>query len=399
MITRANATLGALLGFTSQELEGKHIEQVLTIAGRIFFQTHFFPLLRLQGAATEIFLLLRRADGGEVGTLCNAVRSDRDGKMVSDCVLMEVRERRKYEDQLLKARRDADSANGMLRLQATELESQHALLHEQATELELQQEELQVLNEQLMEHSEELELARTVAEEASRAKSQFLANMSHELRTPLNAIGGYVQLIQLGIHGPVTDMQRDALERVARSQAHLLRLINQLLDLARVETGHIEYSLEPLPLAAVIADVIPMLEPQVAAAGLTLTLSVPPDLTARGDREKVQQVMINLLTNAWKFTDADGRISIEGEGRPSDGTVLVRVADSGMGIHPDKLGEVFEPFVQVEQHATRRTVGSGLGLAISREFARGMGGDLLVESAPGVGSTFTLVLPEFGKTR
>ena len=174
----ANATLGRLLGHEASELVGRHVESLLTIAGRIFYQTHFFPLLRLHGRADEVFLLMKRKDGSELGVLCNGARRERDGAVVNDCVLLEVRERRKYEDELLKARRTAEAANlalaarsrsleeanERLREQALELERQHQQMEEQAAELEMQQEELQRANGQLTARSDELEQAREIAD-------------------------------------------------------------------------------------------------------------------------------------------------------------------------------------------------------------------------------------------
>ncbi|HEV7586551.1 MAG TPA: HAMP domain-containing sensor histidine kinase [Longimicrobium sp.] len=224
-------------------------------------------------------------------------------------------------------------------------------------------------------------------------KSAFLAVMSHELRTPLNAIGGYVQLMEMGIHGPVTDAQREALGRVERSQKHLLRLINYVLNLARIESGRVEYVLEDVDLAGLMGDVTPMVEPQMTAKALTLDVAVAAGTVARADREKVQQIVINLLSNAIKFTPAGGRVRVQARRADGPREVLLSVADTGIGIAPEKQASVFDPFVQVDMSRTRRSEGSGLGLAISRDLARGMGGDLRLESILGEGSTFTLTLP------
>ena len=238
----------------------------------------------------------------------------------------------------------------------------------------------------------ELRSAREVAEAANLAKSEFLAVMSHELRTPLNAIAGYAELIELGIRGPVTPEQRADLERIQKSQRHLLGLINGVLNYARVETGNVPYELTDVPLAELLATCEALVTPQVRSKGLHLVLPrTLPSVAVRADREKAQQILINLLTNAIKFTGPGGRIAVAYEERGE--TVRIRVADTGRGIAEEKLSVIFDPFVQVDAGLTRAHEGVGLGLAISRDLARGMNGDLTVESVLGSGSTFTLTLP------
>jgi len=238
----------------------------------------------------------------------------------------------------------------------------------------------------------EAERARAAAEEANRAKSEFLAVMSHELRTPLNAIGGYAELIEMGIRGPVTGQQREDLRRIQQSQKHLLGLINEVLNYARVEAGSVQYALEDVSLAAVAASAEAMVRPQVRARGLTLAVApIEGGLAGRADREKLQQVLLNLLSNAVKFTEPGGSIVLEWE--EMGDRVALHVRDTGIGIAPEKLESVFEPFVQVGRALNAPAEGAGLGLAISRDLARGMGGDLVAVSEPGAGSTFTVLLP------
>ena len=245
------------------------------------------------------------------------------------------------------------------------------------------------------------EHARRAAEEANRAKSKFLAAMSHELRTPLNAIAGHVQLIEMGIHGPVTQAQRESLGRVARSEQHLLSLVNDVLNFAKLEAGRVEYEIGDIVLADAVASVAAMIEPQLITRNLRYEARVDPAAVVSADREKVEQIILNLLSNALKFTESGGTITVDTvmlEG-PASARVHLRATDTGVGIPGDKQNTIFDPFVQVHRDLTRSHEGTGLGLAISRDLARGMGGDLTVESTPGQGSTFTLTLPRGALTQ
>jgi signal transduction histidine kinase len=251
------------------------------------------------------------------------------------------------------------------------------------------------------------EEARRAAEAANLAKSEFLATMSHELRTPLNAIQGYTQLIEFGVHGPVTEAQRVALARIDRAQRHLLGLVTDVLNFASLGAGRVEYEVRDVLVSDVVNDVLPMVEPQFAAKGLSVEVRLReagpdgttgrPPVSVRADREKLGQVFLNLLSNAIKFTATGGRITVDfttrADGAERSDVAFFRVADTGIGIPPDKLEAVFQPFVQVRTAYTRDAGGTGLGLAISRDLARGMGGDLTVESTVGAGSTFIVTLP------
>jgi signal transduction histidine kinase len=235
------------------------------------------------------------------------------------------------------------------------------------------------------------EEARRGAEAANRAKSEFLAVMSHELRTPLNAIGGYTELLEMGIHGPVTEAQRTALTRIQQSQRHLLGLINQVLNHTRIESGSVNYRMARVPLAPIIATVEALIMPQVKRKGLMYQMmECHESLSVRADPEKLRQVLLNLLTNATKFTPPGGQITVSCA--TANGVVAIAISDTGIGIEAEKIPTIFDPFVQVNQLLTRPQDGVGLGLAISRDLARGMNGELALESERGVGSTFTLTL-------
>ena len=234
--------------------------------------------------------------------------------------------------------------------------------------------------------------ARKEAEEANAAKSQFLATMSHELRTPLNAIAGYSELLKLELRGPITPEQRDDLDRIDRSQRHLLSLINDVLNFAKIEAGHVMVESTPMELAEVMDSLREFVEPQLREKRLTFTMAKNiPDAEACGDPDKVRQILINLLSNAIKFTAQDGRIDLTCY--DDEKKVYICVEDTGSGIPKDKLEAVFEPFVQVNRDYASKHEGTGLGLSISRDLARRMGGDLTVMSTMGRGSKFVLSLP------
>jgi PAS domain S-box-containing protein len=230
------------------------------------------------------------------------------------------------------------------------------------------------------------------AEAATRTKSEFLRAMSHELRTPINATLGYTELLELDVAGTLSERQREFLRRIRGSQEHLLNLVNDLLNYSRIEAGQIAYTILPLPMRGLVEEVVQMLEPQAGARNIDLVNDQCTDrLVARADRLRAEQILLNLLSNAMKFTPPGGRVAVTCEA--SGDRVLVSVADTGPGITPDDQEAIFEPFVQLGRSLTSSHEGAGLGLAISRDLARGMNGELSVESTPGVGSTFTLALP------
>jgi PAS domain S-box-containing protein len=248
-----------------------------------------------------------------------------------------------------------------------------------------------------IEDQKRLEAARDAAldeaRRANKAKADFLAMMSHELRTPLNAIGGYAQLMLEGIPTPPSEPQQNHLRRIAKSQQHLLGLIEAVLMHAKLEAGKVTYRIADVTVRDVLDIIEPLTAPQRAAKRLRYDCDgCDADLAFRGDREKVVQILLNLLSNAAKFTRAGGEITVTTE-RLDSGFVAFSVRDTGIGMAAEQVETVFEPFVQFDSALSREHRGTGLGMPISRELARGMGGDLVATSEPGVGSVFRLTLP------
>lgn len=245
-------------------------------------------------------------------------------------------------------------------------------------------------NSQLFQDAKE---AQAQAEAANLVKMRFLSTMSHELRTPLNAIAGYVELLETGIRGPLTEEQLADLRRIRVNQRHLLGLVEAVLGYARVGAGKIEFVLADVLLASVLSDAVTMMVPLATKKGIAVEVADTggrSDLTVYADREKLQQILVNLLTNAVKFSPEGGAIEIACE--PVGERVEIRVSDHGVGVAPEHLAVIFDPFMQVDEGLKKTHGGIGLGLAISRELAVGMGGGLFAESELGQGSTFTLAL-------
>jgi signal transduction histidine kinase len=230
------------------------------------------------------------------------------------------------------------------------------------------------------------------AHAAIRAKADFLAVMSHELRTPLNAIGGYAELLQLGVRGPVTPEQRGDLERIQAGQRQLHAVIDDVLAYTKLEAGILHFAVEDVPLDELLTACCALVGQEIRQKKLELRRSACVDgLVVRADAEKVQQVILRLLNNAIRFTNPGGTIALSCQEERGD-RVDIAVADTGRGIASTDLECVFQPFVQVDAKLTREHDGVGLGLAISRQMAQRMGGDITVVSEVGTGSKFTLTL-------
>jgi signal transduction histidine kinase len=278
-----------------------------------------------------------------------------------------------------------EESNNLLQTQARQLEHQTQQARELAHELAL-------TNEELRSVISEAKKAWAAADAANRSKAEFLAVMSHELRTPLNSIGGYVDLLEMELRGPLTDAQKADLQRIKRSQEHLLGIINDILNFTRLEATEVKFEIIDVPLRALLTDLDGVVSSLASAKSVEYRCASPSaSVFIRTDPDKLRQIMINLISNAIKFTPSGGRIKVSCS--VDDETVSISVRDTGRGIPPDKLEAVFEPFVQLDRGLTRTTDGTGLGLAISRGLARGMGGDIRLKREVGVGSVFTVIVP------
>ncbi|HKG92910.1 MAG TPA: ATP-binding protein [Gemmatimonadaceae bacterium] len=320
--------------------------------------------------------------------------------------------------------RETHRLSGDLQAQAVELEEHVSEAQQLAKRLERANEQLrdavaeaerargdaERARDEAERYAQDAEDARVAAERANRAKSDFLAVVSHELRTPLNAILGYADLLEMELAGPLTEQQRDYVVRSRGSARHLLGVVDDVLDLAKVEAGEMRAAHEVVPASTTIAEALALVAPQAAARGIAWEGPRPDrdcsDVHYTGDAHHVRHILVNLLANAVKFTHAGGRVSVAcgvtdappsalaarsagAEGR----WAFLRVEDTGIGIAEDQLEHIFEPFVQASQGLSRQTGGTGLGLAISRRLAQLMDGELTVRSRVGAGSTFTLWLP------
>ena len=337
---------------------------------------------RLRGEVAAAEVRHTRPDGAIVHTLLTSVPRWRDGATVGTIsVITDLTERKRVEDQMR-------SIN-------TELE---ARVEERTIELATAnlalEEERALLAQRVEERTADLSTANLALARAARLKDEFLANMSHELRTPLNTVLGMAESIAEGIFGPVTDDQTQALGNIAESGRHLLSLINDILDLSKIEAGRFQIHLDLIDPVAICEASLRMIRPAAARKSLQLEAQLPRDLGAiRADPRRLKQMLVNLLSNAVKFTPEGGVIGLLLEPDPVSEQIRFVVWDTGIGIAPDDLARLFRPFTQLDSKLTRQFEGTGLGLSLVSRMAELHGGGVIVESQPGQGSRFTIRLP------
>lgn len=332
-----NQTLLDLLDRSRDAVEGHSIENLFSPGAKLFYNTHLFPLLQMQGRIEEVYLSFQTGTDDTVQCLLNADRTTRDGAPINEILCLRFEERNEYEEEILRAKQ--------------------------------------------------------AAEEANRAKDKFLSTVSHELRTPISTIKSLTQYLSMGVRGPVTDDQKDYLQRIEGAADYLDRLINDILDFARLETGSIETTLQTVHLGQAFQRVESLLEVRFQKARLAYERALASsDLQVRADPDRLQQILLNLLTNAIKFTPEGGTVSLTADADEEE--VHIRVQDTGVGIDADEQSHIFDPFSQAhDKSASNAENGIGLGLAISNDLAEAMNGTLTVDSSPEQGSTFTLTLP------
>jgi PAS domain S-box-containing protein len=409
-ITRFNRAFEELTGLRSEDVVGKKLD-VLFPKGRVKESLAHVTAASAGERWEVVEIPVLRTDGTVRTVLWNsATVFERDGDTPQATIAQgqDITERKAAEEELRKHRdhleqlvqdrtEELDSTNEELTSMNEELTATNEEMQSTNEELVAVNEELAAVNEELAATNEELEvanvdLARMSAElvAANRAKSEFLASMSHELRTPLNSIIGFSNVMMRGMAGTLSDEQDRQIAMINESGIHLLSLINDILDLSRIESGRLELRIEELQVRDVVRQAAETIRPLAEQRGLALTIEVADECSVvRADSRSLHQILLNLLGNAVKFTKRGG-VTLRALCR--DGDLRLEVTDTGIGIDPSRLDDIFDEFRQYEQPGVAKPEGAGLGLPVSRRLAERLGGRIEVESLVGVGSTFTLVV-------
>ena len=335
VVAVANTTLARMVGRSRDEIEGRHVQLLLSTAGQTFYSTHLFPLLRLHGRAEELYVPILHADGSELPVIVNGAARTRDGQASYELVVMPMRERSRLEDELI--------------------------------------------------------AARNAAQEATAAKDRFLSIVSHELRSPLAGVAGFSDLLLRKQTGDLTERQRQYVERIRDAASYQVGLIEDILDFAAIVGERRAVAPAPISVESVVVRAESLLKLRASEAGHTIERTpVPVTGNVFADAGGVQQILLNLGVNAIKYSPPGTPIAF----RIDDAANRIRFSfrDRGPGIAPENLDRIFQPFVRLDSASGARH-GVGLGLAISRDLARAMGGEIVVESVLGDGATFTLDLP------
>jgi PAS domain S-box-containing protein len=357
-LVRWNKQGEEVTGYSPEELSGRHVLDFFPAAHKEHVRASMDTVFAKGGGHAEAPLL--RKDGAETPYVFTGRRVTFNDRQYFLGVGVDISERKRTEHEIRRLHED-------LQRHAAELERRVA------------------------ERTAELAVARDRAEESDRLKSAFLATMSHELRTPLNSIIGFTGILLMGLVGPLTAEQEKQLNMVQESARHLLALINDVLDISKIEAGQIELAHVPFDMQASIRNSLEKIVPLTDKKGLALTAVVTPGVgQIVGDRRRVEQILINLLSNAVKFTE-QGEVRIES--RVEDRWLVTRVIDTGIGIRPEDVDTIFKPFRQVDSGITRQYEGTGLGLSICKRLVEAMGGRIQVESERGKGSRFAFSLP------
>lgn len=352
-VLRANSTLANWLGVRTSELSGKHFEVLLSIGGKVFYQTHLFPLLKLRGHCEELYLTLRTSKGDEIPVLVNGVQLHTDGGVEYSVVLVPMRQRNRYEEELLLARRAAEEANA------------------------------------------ELAKANLRLQALDRLKDELLAVTSHDIGGLVTTISLSAQLLLRQERQSNADPARHA-RTISDATERLLVLLRDLSDLALINTGQIRLQLTPLLLSEVARSSVDDMRVRAEAKSISISLETTGEEPyVQADYDRLYQVISNLLGNAIKFTPVGGQVSVKV--RTQGDRVALIVQDSGTGIPADRLSQLFANFKNMSTQGTGGERGSGLGLAIVRRLIELHGGEITVESVEGSGSTFTVLLDPEGR--